>query len=206
MTKSMTRNVTPELPLCALPGCGNLVKPPSRADRTPAKFCSPECHREAIRRRSEIEPPYCERPGCRNRVKPPRGRRPPNKYCCRACANEGRSERMAGTREAMVGLKGAAARWSAYAAKREETNVIERPSESRQAPPPRPITAIYNPAVVIHPARPAPRRHGPDGTLLMFCDDLLAIADRGSPGILMRPGSDLGRSGSTASLAVALGE
>jgi len=40
----------------------------------------------------------------------------------------------------------------------------------------------------------------------MFCDDLLAIDDRGSPGILMRPGRDLGRGGSTASLAVALGE
>jgi len=185
MTKSMTRNITPELPLCALPGCGNLVKPPSRADRAPAKFCSPECHREAMRRRTAIELPYCERPDCRNRVKPPRGTRLPNKYCCRVCANEGRSEQMAGTprragtQEAIAGLKGAAARWSAYAAKREETKVIERPSESRQAPPPRPITAIYNPAVVIRPARPAPRRRGPDGEPLMFGDDLLAIADRG---------------------------
>jgi len=117
-----------------------------------------------MRRRTAIELPYCERPDCRNRVKPPRGTRLPEQVLLPGLRHEGRSEQMAGTprragtQAAIAGLKGAAARWSA---KREDTKVIERPSESRQAPPPRPITAIYNPAVVVRPARPAPRRARP---------------------------------------------
>ncbi len=89
----MTRSITPELPLCAPPGCGNLVKPPSRADQILQPRMPPRSNAAAHGDRAAL----LRATGCRNRVKPPRGTRPPNKYCCRACANEGRSEQMSGT-------------------------------------------------------------------------------------------------------------